>query len=128
MTTNYVNNMIQIQTALDNGVTLAIIKDGERIRVQSELDALRARQAPAPRPSGLMSSVAHTLQQSLEESRIENFNQRKVLLEKEALNSELILSNKALKILVQKYAMKNGLAENQIKADLDDAISSVVEK
>jgi hypothetical protein len=119
--------MIQTQTAIDNGVALAIIKDGARIRVQSDLDALRASQASAPRPSSLMSSVAITLQQDLEKSRVENFKQRKALLEKEARNSELTLSNEALKILAQKYAKKIGLTENQLKADSDDAISSVVE-
>ena len=122
------NTMIQVQTAIDNGVALTIIKDGERIRLQAELDALRAANAGSSQSnsSALDKSVILTLKKNLEKSRIELFNQRKSLREKDEMIAEWMSKHEALKKLVQKYGKQNGLTDETIRTELDNEMIAAV--
>ena len=122
------NTMIQVQTAIDNGVALAIIKDGERIRVQAKLDGLLARsdRTYTSNDSGLSLSVNQTLTENLEKSRIELFHQRKASMEKDKLIAEWMSKHEALKKLVQKYGKQSGLTDEEIKTELDNETIAAV--
>lgn len=124
------NTLIQVQTAVDNGVVLSTIKDGALIRQQAEIDSLRT----ALKSGGSGGSVSLSrgreihLNGELCKLKQQALDQRLAIIQKDELISEWMITNEAFKRLNMKYGKAQGLSDTQIERDLNSEILSIAEE